>query len=66
MKHPTQVYRSVHRNLWRGGEGQPDPSTADKPVTERIKSALALVDIRVLDHIIVGDSYYSFAESGEL
>ena len=34
--------------------GQPEPSTADKRITERIKSALALVDIRVLDHIIVG------------
>jgi DNA repair protein RadC len=46
--------------------GQPEPSTADKRITERIKNALALVDIRVLDHIIVGDSCYSFAESGEL
>ena len=46
--------------------GQPIPSTADKRITERIKSALALVDIRVLDHIIVGDSCYSFAQSGEL
>jgi len=46
--------------------GQPEPSTADKRITERIKSALALVDIRVLDHIIVGDSCYSFAQAGEL
>jgi len=43
-----------------------EPSTADKRITERIKSALALVDIRVLDHIIVGDSCYSFAQAGEL
>jgi DNA repair protein RadC len=46
--------------------GQPEPSAADKRITERIKSALDLVDIRVLDHIIVGDTCYSFAESGEL
>ena len=46
--------------------GQPEPSTADKRITERIKSALSLLDIRVLDHIIVGDSCYGFAESGEL
>ena len=46
--------------------GQPEPSTADKRITERIQSALALVDIRVLDHVIVGTSCYSFAESGEL
>ena len=46
--------------------GQPEPSAADKRITERIKSALALVDIRILDHVIVGDSCYSFAQSGEL
>ena len=46
--------------------GQPLPSAADRRITERIKSALALLDIRVLDHIIVGDSCYSFAQSGEL
>jgi DNA repair protein RadC len=32
----------------------------------RIKDALALLDIRVLDHIIVGDSCYSFAQEGLL
>jgi len=46
--------------------GEPKPSTADKRITERIKDALALLDIRVLDHIIVGDSCYSFAQSGDL
>ena len=46
--------------------GEPIPSTADKRITERIQSALALVDIRVLDHVIVGTSCYSFAQSGEL
>lgn len=46
--------------------GQAQPSAADRRITERIKSALALLDIRVLDHVIVGDSCYSFAQSGEL
>lgn len=46
--------------------GLPEPSTADRRITERIKNALALMDIRLLDHIIVGGSCYSFAESGEL
>ena len=46
--------------------GEPKPSTADRRITERIQSALALVDIRVLDHVIVGTSCYSFAEPGEL
>jgi DNA repair protein RadC len=46
--------------------GQPVPSAADKRITVRIKDALALLDIRVLDHIIVGDSCYSFAQEGVL
>ncbi|MCP5205240.1 MAG: DNA repair protein RadC [Pseudomonadales bacterium] len=46
--------------------GQPEPSSADRRITQRIQSALALVDIRVLDHVIVGDTCYSFAQSGEL
>ena len=33
--------------------GKPDPSAGDKAVTARLKSALTLIDVRVLDHIIV-------------
>ena len=40
------------------------PSSADRNITNKLKSALELFDIRVLDHIIIGDSTYSFAESG--
>ena len=47
--------------------GVPEPSQADEWITRRIKDALALVDIRLLDHIIVGDgSSVSFAERGML
>ncbi|HOV96962.1 MAG TPA: DNA repair protein RadC [Thermomonas sp.] len=35
--------------------GNPEPSAADRAVTVRIKQALGLVDIRLLDHVIVGD-----------
>lgn len=35
--------------------GVAEPSQADKVLTERLKEALALVDVRVLDHFIVGD-----------
>ena len=35
--------------------GVAEPSQADKILTERLKEALALVDVRVLDHFIVGD-----------
>jgi DNA repair protein RadC len=34
--------------------GNPQESAADRAVTSRLKSALALLDIRVLDHIIIG------------
>ncbi len=39
---------------------------ADEQITKRLKSALELLDIRVLDHIIVGDELVSFAERGLL
>ena len=35
--------------------GNPEPSAADRAVTVRLKQALALVDVRLLDHFIVGD-----------
>ena len=45
--------------------GVVEPSQADRHITERLRKALALVDIRVLDHMIVGSSAsYSFAEHG--
>ena len=34
--------------------GSTDPSAADRAVTSRLKQALALVDVRLLDHIVVG------------
>ncbi|HEY4317639.1 MAG TPA: DNA repair protein RadC [Herbaspirillum sp.] len=43
------------------------PSDADKRLTALLKQALALVDVRVLDHLIVaGNACYSFAENGQL
>ena len=47
--------------------GDPQPSAADRSITERIRAALQLVDIRLLDHLVVGDSEcLSFAERGFL
>jgi DNA repair protein RadC len=46
--------------------GVAEPSQADIRITERLKKALALVDIRVLDHLIVGEEVISFAERGLL
>ncbi|MEZ5002155.1 MAG: DNA repair protein RadC [Chitinophagales bacterium] len=45
--------------------GTPHPSNADIKETRRIVDAAKLLDIKVLDHIIVGDNqYYSFADDG--
>ncbi|HEY8101182.1 MAG TPA: DNA repair protein RadC [Burkholderiaceae bacterium] len=47
--------------------GTSEPSSADQTLTQSLKQALALVDIRVLDHFIVaGRHVYSFAEHGQL
>jgi DNA repair protein RadC len=45
--------------------GNPEPSGTDRALTLRLKEALGLVDVRVLDHIIVaGTDTTSFAERG--
>jgi len=47
--------------------GAADPSQADELITRRLKEALALVDVRLLDHIIVaGGDAISFADRGLL
>lgn len=47
--------------------GHAEPSRADEALTQTLKSALALVDVRVLDHFIVTrSSVISFAERGLL
>lgn len=45
----------------------PTPSTADHAVTQRLKSALALVDVRLLDHFVVTvEGFTSLAEMGRI
>lgn len=47
--------------------GDSTPSEADKRITKTLKDILAVVDVRVLDHIVVGyGATYSFAEEGLL
>lgn len=47
--------------------GTTEPSNADRVLTEQLKTALALIDVRVLDHFVIGQGApYSFAESGLL
>ena len=46
--------------------GVSEPSQADIRITERLRKALALVDIRVLDHVIIGDGITCLSEQGLL
>ncbi|VAX01499.1 UPF0758 family protein [hydrothermal vent metagenome] len=47
--------------------GLAEPSQADQQITLKLKTALALIDIQVLDHIVIGDNQCtSFAERGLL
>ena len=44
--------------------GLPEPSESDKQITRKLKDALSLIDVRVLDHIVTGETSVSFAERG--
>ena len=48
--------------------GIAEPSHADEQITLRLREALGLIDVRVLDHVIIGDGEQtvSFAERGLL
>lgn len=46
--------------------GNPTPSSQDLDVTKRIQDCGKLMDIHLVDHIIIGDYYYSFNEHNQL
>jgi DNA repair protein RadC len=63
LKHNAAAVIFAHNHP----SGVAEPSQADQRITDRLKSALLLVDVRVLDHMIVGDQeVLSFAEKGLL
>jgi len=72
--HPREVVRqTLLRNAasviiaHNHPSGVAEPSQADEIVTRRLRQALALIDVRLLDHFIVGDGLcYSFSEHGLL
>ena len=41
-----------------------DPSQSDLVLTAQVKEALIVIEVRTLDHVIVGERPYSFAEHG--
>ncbi len=68
--HPREVVKSALRYnaaavilAHNHPSGVAEPSPADQRITKRLQDALKLVDIRVLDHFVVGDGQpVSFAE----
>ncbi|QJU41829.1 RadC family protein [Serratia marcescens] len=72
--HPREVVKSGLKNNAAAAvlahnhpSGEAEPSQADRLITERLKQALDLVDIRLLDHLVVGGmDIVSFAERGWL
>ena len=72
--HPREVVKSGLKNNAAAAvlahnhpSGEAEPSQADRLMTERLKQALDLVDIRLLDHLVVGGmDIISFAERGWL
>jgi DNA repair protein RadC len=72
--HPREVVKEALRHnaaavilAHNHPSGVAEPSQADELITTRLKEALALVDIRILDHLVVaGSEVVSFAEKGLL
>ncbi|ENM2867254.1 DNA repair protein RadC [Citrobacter koseri] len=63
LKHNAAAALLAHNHP----SGHSEPSDADRRITERLKQALDLVDIRLLDHLVVGGmDIVSFAERGWL
>lgn len=69
--HPREVVKSALRHnsaacifAHNHPSGDATPSQADRNITERLKTALSLIDVRTLDHVIVAENAYSFAEHG--
>lgn len=71
--HPREVVRAaMHFNAaacifaHNHPSGVTEPSRADLNITKRLQTTLDYIDVRVLDHIIVGETVTSFAEQGLL
>lgn len=44
--------------------GSIDPSPQDRQITSKVALAMYSIDVRLLDHIIIGDGFFSFADQG--
>lgn len=70
--HPREVVKAALRHnaaavifAHNHPSGHAEPSQADREITDRLKNALTMLDIRTLDHLVVGhNTMVSFAERG--
>jgi|TARA_B100000315_G_C14338496_1_gene478512 DNA repair protein RadC len=69
--HPREVFKSAIKEsansiilVHNHPSGDSEPSIEDKEITERLMEAGELLDIKVLDHVIIGkDNFHSFKEN---
>ncbi|MEA2036538.1 MAG: DNA repair protein RadC [Nanoarchaeota archaeon] len=71
LVHPREIFKSAIKEnansvilVHNHPSGDPTPSSEDKEITERLFDAGELLDIKVLDHVIIGKGeYFSFKEN---
>jgi DNA repair protein RadC len=73
LVHPREVFRAAVREaaaalivVHNHPSGDPEPSSEDLAVTERLRQAGTVLGIPVLDHVIVGEGFVSLRERGLL
>ena len=73
LVHPREVFKPAIRASAAGvilahnhPSGRVGPSREDREVTRRLKGASEIIGIEVLDHVILGDGYFSMKEHGIL
>lgn len=70
--YPREIIKSAIKNnvvalifVHNHPSGNPTPSNNDKEITKELVSAANIMQLKVLDHLIIGDNkYYSFADEG--
>ncbi len=71
LVHPRDIFRPAIANLTAGlifihnhPSGDPAPSDEDLQITKRLCEVGKVIGIKCLDHIIIGQGYFSFADQG--
>lgn len=71
--HPREVFKTAMLTsaaamvlIHNHPSGSPEPSREDREITRRLKEAGELLGVSMLDHIIIGDTFFSFTAAGLL